>query len=68
MKFAVPVFFLLANLGFTQTSSSPNTQSPAIHSLEQQVASRQTVAVDEFWARIARQHAPIVEADPMNPG
>ena len=67
MTLALPVFLLLANLSLTQTSSPPNTQSPAIHSLEQQVASGQTAAVDEFWSRIANQHSPIVEVDPMDP-
>jgi hypothetical protein len=67
MTLALPVLLLLANLGLTQTSSPPNTQSPAIHSLEQQVASGQTAAVDEFWSRIANQHSPIVEVDPVDP-
>ena len=67
MTLALPVFLLLANLGLTQTASPPNTLSPAIQSLERQVASGQTAAVDEFWSRIANQHSPIVEVDPMDP-
>jgi enterochelin esterase-like enzyme len=67
MRLGLPVFLLLANLGLTQTSSSPNTQSPAIHSLEQQVSSGQLTVIDEFWSRIANLHSPIVEADPADP-
>lgn len=67
MRLALTAFLLLANLGLIQTSSLPNTQSPAIHSLERQVSSGHTSVVGEFWSRIANQHSPMVEADPTDP-
>jgi enterochelin esterase-like enzyme len=68
MRLALLLLLLLVNTGSKQTSSLSKAQSQAIHSLEQQVASGQTAAVDEFWSRIANQHSPIIEADPMDPG
>jgi transposase len=67
MIFALPFLLLLANLGLRQTASLPNTQSPAIFSLEQQVSSGHTTVVDEFWSQFAKQHSPMVESDPTDP-
>lgn len=66
-----PGAWLLAAAVLTAQSSGPIQQSgvsPRIQQLTDQVGRGQAAASGEFWAALARDHTPIVEAIPGDPG
>jgi enterochelin esterase-like enzyme len=58
LKFAI--LFLLPT-GFIYPQNNPSGQSSVIQGLARQVSAGNANAVDDFWSRIAKQHAPLIE-------